>query len=459
MTIRNKLTLQLSGIFIFILLTFCLVVFLFTKKIVEQDFYENLKARALITATIYLEADEISEEELRKYKKRFLQSLDKEITKVYNLDHEQVFYETQDTLSFSKNTLETIEEEGKLYFRRDKRQFSGIFYEDNQGDFIIVASAIDEAGIRKLEGLTQVLIITFIISVIIIVFASNLFAKQALRPIAAIINEVNDIQPNKLFARLNTSREKDEITLLAETFNRLLDRLEEAFQMQKNFVSNASHELRTPITGISAEIELALMKPRDAQTYEKSLRSVQEEVDKLSELTESIIHLAQTSFDISKINLAFFRLDELLLIAQDWCKKHYPNRKINLNIKNIHKEKDLLYYGNQQLLGIAVKNIVDNALKFSSGNITISLTKMEQQWEICVDDLGPGIPQEEHDKIFQTFYRSNKTRNIPGYGIGLSITDKIVKIHQGNIRLQNRKSGGLRVAIVLKAQMEKAETN
>jgi signal transduction histidine kinase len=450
MKIQNILTLKFTAIISVVLMVFCTVVLFFSHRFIEREFYERLETRALITATVYLEADEISEARLEKYKQRYLQTLSGEVIQVFNMGREQVFFDTEDNFQPDARLFQTIVKNESYHFREGDRQFAGIFYEDNQGDFVIIASAVDIAGIQNFENLIFILIFTFIVSVILTYFGGRVFSRQAMRPIQDVVKQVGNINANNLFLRVEEGNGKDEISELAHTFNQMLDRLEAAFDMQKTFISNASHEMRTPITGISGEIEFALMKERSAEEYKSTLISVQEEIDKFSHLIESILNLAKASFDVSKILFKKERLDELVMKAKESLSKALPNRKVNIKYENIESEDVIEIMANEQLLVIAIKNIIENALKFSKNEdrVDISISSSLNHVTLTVTDYGLGINEKDLKKVFVTFYRADNIRNISGHGVGLSITQKIIELHQGKIDIDSHPGKGTIVTMV-----------
>jgi two-component system, OmpR family, sensor histidine kinase ArlS len=453
MKIQDRLTYQFIGITSIILIIFSFVVLFFSQRLIERDFYRNLENRAEITAIIYLEADEINASTLNKYRKMYMQTLSEEFTKIYNLNREQVFFETEDHFLLSGEHFNEIVKNGSLHTRIGERQLAGIFYHDNQGDFVIIASAIDDAGIKKMQNLQIIVIITLMILLGFSYFAGRIFARRSLMPLKQVVNQIGHINPDKLFLRVDEGNGKDEISELALSFNKMLDRLQHSFDIQKTFVANASHELRTPLTGISVELELALKKKQTATEYENTLISVQEEIEKLSNITENILNFAKASFDISNIPFKITRIDELLHEATSLVNKKFKGRKINIHFNDLKDERYLQVMANEQLLLICLNNIIENALKFSGSEdkVNIEIVPVYEQLavDIIIKDKGIGIPEEDKKNIFNTFYRASNARNFAGFGVGLALSKKIIEIHQGSISINSQTNEGTEVHLRL----------
>jgi signal transduction histidine kinase len=286
-----------------------------------------------------------------------------------------------------------------------------------------------------------------LIGLLVIFLAGRFFAKQALKPISKMIEEVDNIGESNLSSRLDEGKKKDELSQLAMTFNRLFERIEEAFDRQRRFVSNASHELRTPLTAITGEIEVALMKGRTREQYEEVLLSVQEEARALTKLSNDLLSLTQTQ-DIKGLIVEKITVEELLKIIVEENNKRDKNRV--LRIKYDNEVKKINISGNRELLKIALMNIIDNGFKFSENN-PVDLTVYNDMSNIylAIKDQGIGLSEEEINFVFQPFYRSSNVTTIPGSGVGLSLTEKIIKLHGGRIEIISEPGNGTELVIVL----------
>jgi two-component system, OmpR family, sensor histidine kinase ArlS len=258
MKIRNKLTIHFTILVASILILFCSMIYYRSMIQIRVDFFELLEERTLTTAYIFLEEDGFPPDLYETVRQRYLRSLHGEIAQLYDVNNNPVFLELSGDVSFSHELINFIRDQEYHEFRDGDRQAVGIYYRDNQGDFVVIVSAIDVIGKSHLNNLYWTLLTGILLSVIILFVAGRFFATQALKPIPRIVKQVNNISASNLKVRLDEGDEDDEIAELAATFNNMLNRFEDTFSIQQRFVANASHELRSPLTSIIGEIEVAL---------------------------------------------------------------------------------------------------------------------------------------------------------------------------------------------------------
>ncbi len=459
MTIRNRLTLQFTTLVGIILLAVLLSIYLVTEVITRKGFYERLKERADITAQNFLEQDELPTSSYSLVHQKFLKGLAGEIILLFDSTNHRQFVDSTDHrqfvagnlgISFSKELLDRVRNERVVYGAQKPNQFVGIYYEDNQGNFVIFAAAPDDIGNGRLQDLIRLMIISYIIALVIIYFSGRFFSRKALESIPKVVQQVNKITASNLHLRLDEGKNKDEIRELACTFNNMLTRLESSFEMQKTFVSNASHELRTPLTSIIGELEVFLSKERTPEQYREAMQSVLNDAHQMNELTSGLLDIAQIDFNRSEIKLEDIRLDELLVEIEKEVSAQHPQSKILLNYADLPEDASkLIVKGNKQLLSIALSNLFHNGIKFSNNNpVNCNLRYINDHIEVRIIDKGIGIPEEEINKVFQPFYRSQGARNFSGHGVGLSLVEKILQLHQIKITIQSAIGKGTEVLLV-----------
>ncbi|MBI2968948.1 MAG: HAMP domain-containing histidine kinase [Bacteroidetes bacterium] len=452
MKIRTRLSFQFTVIVGTILCLFTVAIYYFSADFRKKDYFERLKERALTTGRFLLKVKEIDSKLLRIIDRTTAQALVEE--KIFVFDHtNRLIYSNVDDLpeNINEALLRTIRDKREYRYSDGERETIGLIYKFHGNKFVIIASAWDKYGLGKLRNLKIVLTAGLILCIAATLFAGWFYSNQALRPISNVIKKVDEITENKLNLRVDEGNRKDEIALLAITFNNMLDRLENAFFIQKSFVSNASHEMRTPLTSIAGQIEVALLKERDKTEYEEILRSALEDIQSLNKLTNGLLDLTVASSDISVLHLDNVRMDEVLFQARSELLKRYNSYTIHISLLDLpDDEEKITAFGNERLLGIAFMNLMDNACKYSQDcRGIVEFSSSDGKIRITVSDKGTGISQNDLRNIFQPFFRSAEARNKPGHGLGLSLAERIIHLHKGTITVQSQINSGTSFTVIL----------
>jgi signal transduction histidine kinase len=292
-------------------------------------------------------------------------------------------------------------------------------------------------------------LIVFFLSLIIVYFAGRIFATRALFPISNIRSQAEAIGVSNLNARVDEGTGNDEITRLARTFNRMLDRLELAFITQKNFIANASHELRTPLTVMTGQLEVILMKDRSKEEYRETILSLLEDIQNMNQISNRLLLLAQTSSEFPETGFEKVRIDDTIWQARNEVLKRQHQYKVNVHFsEQIDNEDKLTINGHELLLKTALLNLMDNGCKYSEDHrVDINLDSREEEIIIRFSDKGIGIPEEELASVFQPFYRASNAKSIKGHGIGLSLAEKIITLHGGVIQVSSVFKQGTDISI------------
>lgn len=455
MEIRTRLTIQFFLISGTLLLFAFLTIYFFYAKIQKEEFFLSLESRAKTTADLLIRVEQIDSTLLKLIDLNKKDILDFENISVYNIEGKEI-YTNNDTIHFSKILpefdvfLEEVRENGKKKISDGDFDFLGIQYENAREKFVVVACAVDTQGVKNLRGLRRVLTLVFIAVTAIIVFAGWAYSGRALKPISKVIDQVNNISANNLNQRISAGSNKDEITRLTLTFNHLLDRIEDAFMTQKTFVSNASHELRNPLTAITSQLEVTLLKARNIEEYEQTINSVLEDIRDLNDMSHRLLVLAKIDGESSSFKLEQLRLDDLIWEIKNEFLTQNIEYFVTLTLNKLpENEKQLLILGNKHLLKTCFVNLMDNACKFSSDHtVAIEIFSGVKTLIIQFTDKGMGISKSELPYIFEPFYRAKNSSEFSGYGVGLSIVQKIVQVHKAKIEVASTVSVGTRISIV-----------
>lgn len=444
MKIKDRLALYFTLVSTLTLLCVLTVVYFTFQKVMESEFFERLTDRTMVTAKLYLKADEISNQALAKVRAQYLEKLNGEVIRIYNERNNATFI-GDDQQFWTNETIDMVRQQKKVRFKDGERQVVGIFYKDNQGDFVILASAIDYGTAIRVQQLLKVMVIVFVVIFIGLLLSGRWIAKSILAPLNVFIDQVKLIKSNNLHFRVEEGTNKDEITLLSRNFNNLMEHLEHSFILQKTFVANASHELRTPVTRMIIGAEIALTKERQAEDYQRALQSVLEDAEKLENIITSLLNLAKTDLEYSSSITQDIRIDEMIWQLQtEWNQKKGKD-KLHVEMINlpITDESSLIISANPTLLQIALDNIIANAFKFSDDQkVTCVLEVTPAGINLTIADQGVGIPSETLEKIFQPFFSSSGKAEHAGNGMGLYMANKIITLFHGKIIVKSTINSG-----------------
>lgn len=441
MKIKDRLALYFTLASTLILLFVLFATYFVFAKFMESDFFDRLSDRTRVTANLYLEADEMAPEALRRTRNQYLEKLNSEYIRIYDANNEPVFIDEYGS-TWDNQTIEKIRNQGRVQFKNGLNQVVGIFYRDNQGDFVIIASAVDQSTIYRLEKLKTVMFFIFITIFIVLLLSARSIANRILRPLGIFIEEVKQIKSSNLNLRVQEGSNKDEISLLAANFNKLMEHLEQAFVLQKTFIANASHELRTPVTSMMIGAEIALSKERTAEEYKSALHSILEDAEKMDEIITGLLRLAHTDVEYGSASLEHVSLTGLLRSIQLEYNRAGNPPELALEFKSVLKE-DFILSANPALLKIAINNIIANGFKFSNYKAVRCILEVDAEGTtIRIKDGGPGIAPADVQSIFDPFYSAQVRQDQHGTGMGLFMAKKIINLFNGTLVLEETGAEG-----------------
>lgn len=454
MKIKYRITLLFTMLVLAILFSLCYFIYYFNELNREKSFRNRLRNRALTTVRYLIEVTESNTDLMKKIDSNTVLSLRHKGVRIYNYLNEPIYNyydQPSDSLSISLDVVDRARIDGEYFFKTGRRDGLSTQYIDRFNRYVVVLAAYDKDGLENMERLRKILLFSFFAGSIISLLTGYYFSYRLVKPISTIIGEVKEISSHNLTTRIKAGEKQDELNQLAATFNQLLDRMQESFEIQRRFISNASHELSTPLAAVSSQIEIVLQKDRSTGEYREVLESVYADVVDMGQLMRSLLEIAKTGSG-GAIELHEIRIDEVLLRVAGDIKKVDPAYTMHLNIEDLPEDGDLVVFGNSDLLFSAIRNIVSNACKFSqdhTANVILKIT--DDQVNISVSDRGIGIPAEELPNIFQPFYRAGNTGQKKGFGLGLALANRIVRLHKGNISVTSEQGKGTCLVITLPA--------
>ena len=275
-------------------------------------------------------------------------------------------------------------------------------------------------------------------------------STRSLAPLASMAAQAKTITGHNLETRLDIGNPAEELAVLVGSFNELLSRLDQSFESMRRFVADASHELRTPISVIRGEADVALTKDRSTAEYKQSLAIVLDESRRLSRLVDDLLNLARADAGHVKLQVQDFYLNDLL---SDCCRSVQTLAAARNIAVECRPGADLQFRGDEELLRRLVMNLLDNAIRYTppGGTVEAALESEDDRVRIRVADTGIGIPEEAAPHIFERFYRADKARSRQdgGFGLGLAIVKWIAESHNGAVELSSRKGGGSAFTVTL----------
>jgi two-component system, OmpR family, sensor histidine kinase ArlS len=443
--IRDKLTLLYSILTVSILFLFASVIFFSARESREREFYDLLEREAVTKGNLFLNA-RVPTQLLQDIYRNNRELLNEVEVAIYSTDNELLYHDAVE-IDFVKETpemLKAIMTDGTIRFYQDDWQVLGTTYLFDGKTYLITAAAYDMYGYNKLNNLYKTLLVVFIFSLLLIFVAGRFYSKKAFDPIRTMATKMKEISATNLGLRLAHSEKGDEIAELTATFNGMLERLENSFDAQKHFVSNISHELRTPLAAIIAELELTLDKEQDNAAYKAAINRALLDAKRLVRLSNSLLDLAKASYDTAEISFKPLRVDELLMDVIQQLSKSDWEYKVNLEFQgNPEDEKEVMVMGNAYLLSVAFFNLIENGCKFSPDkSCKVTMHALQGKLTLSFEDQGIGIPEAEKEVLFKPFFRGTNQYFAEGNGVGLSLTQKILRLHKGNISILKGHSKG-----------------
>ena len=278
--------------------------------------------------------------------------------------------------------------------------------------------------------------------------ATYFISGHALRPIREFSDKIEKVQAQNLADSRIEENQVKELNQLSVSYNRMLERLSDAFEIQRQFTANAAHELRTPLALMQVQLDLYHSNSHpdnDADTVQM-IKMVTEQNDRLNKMVKTLL-------DMSELQTVG-RDDEIILDALvDEVLEDLEPLAEGKNIRLIGKCKDITMVGSDILIYRLVYNLVENAIKYnhSGGQVTVTADRKEKHVYLSVEDTGAGIPEELKERVFEPFFRVDKSRSreLGGVGLGLALVREIVRVHDGSITVKSNPSGGTIFEVVL----------
>jgi len=410
-----------------------------------SDFYKRLDLRRNLAAEQLLNGKQVQTD----WSLTYLEELNGQQEFIVEFDDKLKII---DNKGFNTALWEKVNKEGETNFKEGNTFYSTKFYQLEDKSYIVGVSAENYFYTHHLRYLQNLLLIALVLGLLFVIVISLLVKRSFIKPITGLINEVKKIGSENLYLRLSEEKYKGVLHKLANTFNRMLNRVETSFETQKNFISNASHELNTPLTSIIGIADLSLSKDRTVDEYKQAMQKIIDAAENLEKKTNALLLLARTGYEKdNKLNFKPVRIDQIIMDAEMTVKAIHERFYIKTDFSMLPDDSmKLKVNGLAPLLQLAISNIVSNACKYSSDHTAyVALGTFEHGILILIRDEGIGIPEQELSYIYDPYFRASNTQHFSGYGIGLPLARNIIKMHDGKLSVTSALGKGTTVRIEL----------
>jgi heavy metal sensor kinase len=329
-----------------------------------------------------------------------------------------------------------------------------IIDDNNVTKIVQIASSLEDVE-DALNTLFIILLITVPSALMVASLGGQFLASKALKPVDNVTQTARMITSKNLNQRIQPPKVKDEISRLIETFNEMISRLDQSFRQVKQFTTDASHELKTPLTILKGEVEVTLRKKRMVNEYEQILKSNLEEVNRMSKIVDDLLWLSKADIGEIRLKKEDINLTEILneLVNQ----MSILAQPKNIRIETLNHHEDIHIWGDVLRIRELFLNLIDNGIKYTEEGDSVKISFEKDAWvhdknqtdleegkfvkfiKVSVSDSGIGIAKEDQERIFNRFFRVDKARSRGqgGSGLGLSICKWIVEAHQGEIKVES----------------------
>lgn len=449
--IKWKLSLWYGGMLALILVTFSSGVYIYFQNSLQKSIDAKIKSIADVLSSSMTETHNQSlfgnferylEDALgKKPKGKFIQIIDasgKIGARLNDLEAEAVpvSFVTLEKALKGEIVYETIEARPRL------RMITMPIQENRKIISIVqVGSSLEEFE-DTMKRLLIIMIISIITSISVTIVVGYFMAKKTMKPVDQIRRAAVKISSTNLDERIDIKGRKDELGRLAQTFNAMISRLKDSFQRINQFSIDVSHELKTPLTILKGETELALRKDRTNEEYKRYMESNLEEIDRMSRIIDDLLLLSKAETKDINMNLEKIDLRDLLADVCLNMKLFGENKGVEVVVREL---EDIRIMGDELKLRRMITNVVENGIKYGSSGGHVTVSSYKQNGFACIDvrDDGPGIAGEDIEYIFDRFYRADRSRKrASGSGLGLSISKWIAEVHKGTIEVESRPAAG-----------------
>ncbi|MFN4145145.1 MAG: histidine kinase dimerization/phospho-acceptor domain-containing protein, partial [Runella sp.] len=354
---------------------------------------------------------------------------------IFNKNQELIYSSLNDALvRYDLDDLKIIKEKKRLFRQEKEKDLLGLYVVTPEDAYYVILTAEDKYGFSKLQYLSYTLWGVFLVGSLLVAIITYVLVERLLRPLDNFQKTIAEITVQELNTQLPQSPHNDEISLLSQSFNQMLRRIEQAYVAQKEFTANASHELRTPISRLITQLDNLSQQPH-SEVFKGYLQNMNNDLNQMADLVSSLLLLARLSQRDFAKGLQNERIDEIIFSAYETVHKQYTDFQINFEIvENEDTDPELEIKALRSLLEIVFVNLFKNAYLYSDNrqlHVQIRQTNPHSPIEVWLTNTGQ--PIETNSDLFGAFVRGSNAQHISGSGLGLRIVKRILDFHQASI--------------------------
>lgn len=434
MNIRKRILLYFSLVTIPLIGGALLFIYTLSSQNREREFQERQKEKITTTLKFLTGIRQLEDELIDQMDRLNIHDLIDEKLLIFNKERKLIYSSIDNTpIPFSRDILYDLSPENPLIETRDSLyDVVGMYMENSGKAYYGISKAYDNFGYSKLNFLKYTLIITFIGVSVIIILVSFYLSKKITQPIVAITQKIHQYDFETTYHALPVRNSSDEITILAQQFNKLMKRMTEVFAFQKHAINHISHELKTPVAILVSNFE-RMEKETDTAKLKMLISQQKEDTKDLGEIINSLLEIAKAEAGAELVRESV-RADELVFDVVEELNRLYPDFGFTVAYSQTEEEHQLVVSANLRLLKAAFVNLAMNCIRYSSiPEARIVISNREDHLQIDFENKGNLISEEERQFLFQHFFRGKNSKGKRGFGLGLVFVHKIVGLHGGRV--------------------------
>jgi signal transduction histidine kinase len=427
----------LFSLFVFIILLISAVsIYILNENFRKEDFFVRLKDEAQEAAHILFKHHRSHPNILTELSKVAASPLREESIHIFDSSY-NILYSTSgnDKPAVSPEAFQVAKAKKEYHLSNDRREAVMLYIEADNLPYYVLASATDTYGYRKVDNLKYILAFTVLGGLVLSGLLSFWYVRQIVKPLEDLKDQMQRINETNLTERVAVAKSNDELSQIGKNFNEMLNRLEHAFEMRRNFVQQASHELRTPMANMLLQTEAALGRSLAVGEYRQVLLSLKEDQQDMISLMNDLLILSQYEGMNHLTDFSEIRVDEVLYNATDAVKQLWPQATVTIDFVEVPEDDEYLKIkGNEALLKSAIENLLKNACQYAlDEKVKVTIDAGKTGVTLLFQNIGKQIMLEEQKRLFLPFFRGENSINKKGFGLGLSIVQRIISLHKGSI--------------------------